>query len=217
MTSLLAWCQECRVCASHHVGRQIRPLLTPNPVSRPFDRVVVNVIQLPKTTKGNMYAVVFMDYLTKWPEVHVFATSDQTAVTITHLLMEHVIPRHGVPAELLSDRGKAFLSRLMSVVYKLMGIHKTNTPAYHLHTDGLVEQFNHTLIAMLAKTSSCHETDWDDQLPFVLFAYQSNVQHSTRESPFSFCMVVIPDSLPRKPYLHPLIGQKKTWMTTGPN
>ena len=52
--------------ASRHVGRQIQPLLnTPIPVSRPFDRVGVDVIQLPKTIKENKYPVVLMDYLTK--------------------------------------------------------------------------------------------------------------------------------------------------------
>jgi hypothetical protein len=54
----------------------------------------VDVIQFPKSSRGNQYAVVFVDYLTKWPEV--FA--------------------------LLSDRGAAFLSKVMKEVNQLMGI-----------------------------------------------------------------------------------------------
>ena len=49
-----SWCCECRVCASHHVGKQVRPPITPIPVSGPFDRVGVDVLQLPKTTRGNI-------------------------------------------------------------------------------------------------------------------------------------------------------------------
>ena len=52
-----------------------------------------------------------MDYLTKWPEV--FAVPDQTALTIAQLLVDEVICWHGVPAELLSDQGKPFLSELL--------------------------------------------------------------------------------------------------------
>jgi len=37
----------------------------------------------------------------KWPEV--FATSDQTSLTIAELLVKNIVSRHGVPAELLSD------------------------------------------------------------------------------------------------------------------
>ena len=38
--------------------------------------------------------------LTKWSEV--FATPDQTSLTIVELLMKKVISRHGVPTEFLS-------------------------------------------------------------------------------------------------------------------
>ena len=124
-------------CASRQVGRVIKPPLTPIPVAGPFDRVGVDVIQFPKSYEGNQYGIVFVDYLTKWPEV--FAAPDQTSLTIAQLLVDHVICRHGVPAELLSDCGKAFLSSLMEDIYKLMGIHRISTTAYHPQTDGLVE------------------------------------------------------------------------------
>ena len=85
------------------------------------------MVQLPVTKKGHKYAVVFMGYLTTWPEV--FPTKDQTASTIAKLLMEEIICRHGAPAALLSDRGPSFLSGLMQEVYAVMGIHKVNTTA----------------------------------------------------------------------------------------
>ena len=100
------WCKACLVCATRNLGQAIKPTLTITPVGGPFDRVGVDVLQLPKSSSGNRYAVVFMDYLTKWPEV--FATADQSASTIAKLLVEKVISRHGVPKELLSDRGAVF-------------------------------------------------------------------------------------------------------------
>ena len=139
----------CLACASRSVGRPVKPLLTPIPVGGPFDPVGVDVLQLPLTQQGNRYAVVFMDYLTKWPEV--FAVPDQTALTRARLLVEQVISRHGVPSQLLSDRGTVFLSNLLRELCTVMGIKKVNTTAYHPQTDGLVECFNHTLTGMLAK------------------------------------------------------------------
>lgn len=148
----------------------------------PFDRVGVDVIQYPKSSKGNQYAVVFVDYLTKWPEV--LPVKNQTAPVIAKLLVEHIICRHSVPNQLLSDRGTNFLSNPMSEVYFLMGIQKLNTTAYHPQTDGLVERFNCTLTNMLAKTVQSNGKDWDQHLPYVLFAYRSSPQSSTGESPF---------------------------------
>ena len=148
---IACWCRACLSCASRSVGSPVRPPLTPIPVGGPFDRVGVDVLQLPKTKRGNRYTVVFMDYLSKWPEV--FATPDQTAPTIiAKLLVEEIISRHGVPRQLLSDRGPAFLSKLLLAVCDCMGIRKVNTSAYHPQSDGLVERFNRTLTDMLAKS-----------------------------------------------------------------
>ena len=176
------WTRACLVCNTHSPGRAVHSPLTPIPVNGPFDRVGVDVIKFPISRQGNQYAVVFMDYLTKWPEV--YATSDQTAATIANLLVREIVARHGVPSELLSDRGQAFLSGLLKEVQQVLGFKKVNTTAYHPQTDGLVERFNRTLISMLAKTVERDGRDWDQQLPFVLFAYRTSQQQSTLESPF---------------------------------
>ena len=135
-TDIIKWCRACLTCATRQVGRAVKVPLTPIPVSGPFDRMGVDVVQFPKSHSGNQYAVVFVDYLTKWPEV--FPNSDQTALTIAGLLVEEVISRHGVPSELLSDRGCSFLPNLVCEMCKLMGVHKVNTTAYHPQTDGFV-------------------------------------------------------------------------------
>ena len=110
--------------------------------------------------------------------------SNQTAATITCLLVVEIVSRHGVPTQILSDRGKTFLSNLMKEVVKLLGIHQCNATAYHPQTDGLVERFNRTLITMLAKTVDKGGHDWDNCIPYVFFAYRATEQQSTQESPF---------------------------------
>ena len=181
-TDIHLWCAACLACATRGTSRGHRTPLTPIPVAGPFDRVGVDVVQFPKSRAGKQYTVVFVDYLTKWPEV--FATKDQTALTIARLFVEHIVSRHGVPSQLLSDRGPAFLSHLMAEVCHLLGVKKVNTTAYHPQTDGLVERFNRTLTAMLSKTVEESGRDWEDRLPFVLFAYRTSLQESTQESPF---------------------------------
>ena len=180
-TDVRKWCQSCLVCASRHIGKAQKPPLSPIPVAGPFDCLGVDIIQFPCSYDGNKYAIVFMDYLTKWPEV--FPVPNQTAETIARALVE-VISRHGVPAKLLSDRGANFLSDILQEVYKLLGIKKVNTSAYHPQSDGLVERFNRTLTDMLAKTVDQSGRDWDKRIPYVLYAYRTSVQESTKESPF---------------------------------
>jgi hypothetical protein len=66
------------------MGKPVRPGFTPILVGGPFDMMGVDVLQLPKNKRGNKYAIILTDYLTKWPEV--YATEDQTAPTIAKLL-----------------------------------------------------------------------------------------------------------------------------------
>ena len=175
---IIKWSRACKICASRQVGTPIHTPLTPIAVAGPFDRVGIDIIKFPTSSKGNKYAVVVMDYLTKWPEV--FPTRDQTSITIARLLVEQIVPQHGVPVELLSDRGTAFLSKLMEEVYSLLGIRKINTTAYHPQTDGLVERFNRTLTNMLAKKVKKNGKDWDVQLPpHTLNQPHYHFQHTT--------------------------------------
>ena len=84
------WCRACLICVTHQVDQAIKPPLMPIPVAGPFDQVGVNVM----SSSGNQYTVVFIDYLMKCPEV--FATKDQSSLTIARLLVEQLISQHGV-------------------------------------------------------------------------------------------------------------------------
>jgi len=126
--------------------------------------------------------VVFTEYLTKWPEIFAVPTID--AETIAKLLVNEIIPRHGAPRTLLSDRGKNFLSLLVAEVCKLYSIKKVNTTSYHPQTDGLVERMNSTLCQTLSMFVSKNHKDWDVFVPAALFAFRTSPSESTGETPF---------------------------------
>ena len=178
--SFVKCCPECLVVSGS--GRHNLPPLHPIPVSRPFQIVGVDVMELPKTSKGNRCVVVFQDYLTI-----VFALPDQKTHRIGDILVKEVIPFYGVPECLLSDRGTNLLSHLMLDICKVLGIKKLNTTAYHPACDGMVERFNRTLKTMLRKHAAHYGSQWDQHLYGVLWAYRNTPHESTGEKP-SFLM-----------------------------
>ena len=198
------YCRSCLVCAARKgQSRSFKAPLQPLPVGGPFDRVGVDVLLAATSTlDGNQYALVFIDYLTKWVEV--VAIPDQTAETIARMFVELIVCRHGAPWELLSDRGANFLSDLVAAVCNLFDIQKVNTSGYHPQTNWLCERFNSTLIQMLAKTVErllALDMTGTDTCPMfcMLIGWQCKSPH---RSPHSFCyMAETPRCLRLQPSL----------------
>ena len=93
---ILSSVKNCPQCATvTGAGRkQLQPLQS-IPVNHPFQIVGVDIMELPLTTNGNKYAIVFQDLFTKWPMV--YATPDQKAERIAKLLTQEIVPMFGVP------------------------------------------------------------------------------------------------------------------------
>ena len=67
---------------------------------------------------------------------------------------------------------------------ELLGTVKTKTTPYHPRSDGLVERFNRTLLAMLAIFVSQEHDNWDHLLPFMMLAYNTTVHTTTGFTPY---------------------------------
>ena len=172
-------CPECTITTG--MGKHHNPPLHPITVSRPFQIVGLDLMELPQTQKGNKYVIVLQDYLTKWPLV--CAVPNQKTQTVAYVLVEELVSFFGVPEALLSDRGTNLLSHLMKDLCKMLGTTKLNTTAYHPECDGMVERFNRTLKAMLRKHAARFGKQWDRYLSCVLWAYRNTSHESTGEKP----------------------------------
>ena len=178
-TAFAKSCPECAIVMG--TGRRFKPPLQPIPVSRPFQILGIDVMDLPLTERGNKHVVVVQDLFTKWP--FAFAVPDQKTERIARLLAEEVIPWFGVPESLLSDRGTNLLSHLMTDLCRMLGVQKLNTTAYHPQCDGAVERFNRTLKTILRKHAARFGSQWDQYLHGVLWAYWNMPHSSTGEEP----------------------------------
>ena len=97
--------------------------------------------------------------------------------------MDKWLPTFGFPLFLHSDQGKEFHNTMVHNLSELLGTVKTKTTPYHPRSDGLVERFNRSLLAMLAMFVSKEHDNWDDLLPFMMLAYNTTVHTSTGFTP----------------------------------
>ncbi|KAL1267146.1 hypothetical protein QQF64_002821 [Cirrhinus molitorella] len=136
---------------------------------------------LPKSARGHEHILVIVDYDTRYPEA--IPLRKATAKNIAQELFL-LSSRVGIPAEILTDQGTPFMSRLMAGLCRLLRVKQLQTSIYHPQTDGLVERFNQTLKQMLRRVAAEDRRDWDRMLPYVLFGIREVPQASTGFTPF---------------------------------
>ena len=174
-------CYECALCKREKKAKA-SPFAMNDNTARPFHKVSMDVNTMnPRTPRGNIKVLVITDWLTKWAEV--YAIRDETADTIAGCFIDFV-SRHGCPAEVLTDQGRNFESRLMKKILKDLGLDKLRTTAYHPQTNTAVERFNDTLNNMLKVFENGNCDTWDLLLPQIVFAYRTAYHSTIKMSPF---------------------------------
>ncbi|KAG1956974.1 gag-pol fusion protein [Pimephales promelas] len=177
------FCRSCPKCQYTASRRPPKAPLEPLPViGIPFEQLGMDVVgPLERSKTGNRYMLVINDYATRYPEV--FPLKKVTAKNVALCLVQ-LFARVGFPRAIVTDQGSNFMSKLLKQVYQLLGIKGIRTTPYHPQTDGLVERFNQTLKQMLRKFVNDTGADWDQWLPYLLFAYREVPQASLGFSPF---------------------------------
>ena len=182
MTSDIArWCESCDLCEQKKTGPKKSPMQR-NQVSNTLECIAIDILgPLPETDKGNKYILIVGDYFSKWIEG--FSIKDHTAQTVADIIVTEFICRYGVPCRIHTDQGREFESELFSEMCSLLGIIKSRTTPYRPQSDGFIERYNRTLGQMLSMFVNENRSDWDDHLPFLMMAYRSSVQESTKCTP----------------------------------
>ncbi|CAF3990313.1 unnamed protein product, partial [Rotaria sp. Silwood1] len=178
--------KSCITCAQYNPSRQktpgkLRPIKPPEGVWQLVSMDFHGPIN-PPSRRGNKYIICLTDILSKF--VVAKAVRDNTAQTVAKFLKEEIISKFGTPRCILTDNGTHFTSTLMNELIKQIGSTHLYTTPYHPQSNGQIERYNSTMDAKIAALSNIQKTDWDDQLPFVTFNYNTSIHSSTKQVPF---------------------------------
>ena len=137
--------------------------------------------ELPKSKGGVKYAVVAVDYFTNWAEAAPLATI--TTKKIKDFVFNSIVCRFGIPYKLISDNGKQFDSKELRGLCDDLGIKKDFAPV-HPQSNGQTEAVNKIIKHTLKTKLEDSKENWPEELPMVVWSYNTTPKTTTGESPF---------------------------------
>ena len=111
--------------------------------------------ELPESC-GNNAILVVVDHLSK--RIHAIPTvTSVDSEGVARLFLENVWQHHGLPDEIISNRGSAFVSKFSKALATLLGVRLTPSTAHHPQTDGQTECVNQEIKTYLCMVINHHQ------------------------------------------------------------
>ena len=174
-----------RNCASSALGR-VRPLravaaLQLFPATPPFQDVATDLFgPLAKTAAGNEYIMV-TDRFSQL--VRAIPMGKVRAVNCASVLLDYWIGAYGPPDRVLSDGGPQFTAQFWHQECNRLSVEAKVTTPSRTQTNGQAKRFNSTLGRILDHYVAEHPTTWDQLLPALTLAYNTQPHAATKVAP----------------------------------
>jgi hypothetical protein len=182
---------KCTICSKSKSSRH-KPYGTirqPSIPEEPWQSVTMDfIVKLPLSkdpVTGVKYDSILNinDRLTKAAEFIPYKESSN-AEQLAHVILRELVARHGLPREIITDRGSVFTSKFWQSLVAALGVKSKLSTAYHPQTDGQTERTNQTLEQYLRSYINQQQDNWVTMLPMAQFAYNSSKSESTGFTPF---------------------------------
>ncbi|KAH8144565.1 uncharacterized protein LAJ45_11399 [Morchella importuna] len=106
------------------------------------------------------------------------------AAELARLFLQHVWTSHGLPKDIVSDRGTTFTSQFWRTLCNQLDIKPRFSTAFHPQTDGQTERVNAIMEQYLRGYVNYQQDNWSEFLPLAEFAHNNATTEPLGVSPF---------------------------------
>ena len=180
--AIVQWVNNCETCSQRKPGGEIKEPLHKAPIPpRPWHTVAVDLVAMPATADGFIYAFTAIDMFSRWAAV--VPMKSKKALAVCGKLRSLFQNRWtGPPTVILSDNGGEFVVKSVRRLCARFGVQQRFVSPYNPKANGMIERFNQTLIRMLQ--GACKEGgEWVKQLQYIVEEYNMIPHSSTGMTP----------------------------------
>jgi len=134
-------------------------------------------------SEGDDAILIVIDRLTKMGHF-LPCTKGMNAWQFSEHFIKEIFRLHGLPKDIITDRGSIFTSDLWKETTKQLGIERRLRTAFHPQTDGQTERTNSTLEQYLRAYVNYQRDNWKELLPMAEFTYNNGYQESIKRTHF---------------------------------
>lgn len=184
-TDVQTFVSACPVCAQNKGSNRPPPgYLQPLPIPRrPWSHLSLDFVSGLPPSKGMTVVLTVVDRFSKFAR-YLPLPKLPTAKETAELLVSVVFTVHGLPLDIVSDRGSQFTSAVWKSFCRAIGATVSLTSGFHPQANGQAERANQKLETTLRCLASSNPTSWTSQLPWVEYAHNTLPTSATGLSPF---------------------------------
>jgi transposase InsO family protein len=184
-TFIRDYIRTCDTCqrtkpSRHKPYGPLQPLPIPE---RPWSSISLDHITDLPPSNGYDSILVVVCRLTKMAHF-IPCLSTDTSEDFAHLFEKNIHRLHGLPKDIVSDRGTLFTSNFWRDVCQQLDITRNLSTAFHPQSDGQTERVNAIVEQYLRAYSDYLQTNWASMLSLAEFAYNNTISASTGMTPF---------------------------------
>ncbi|KAG1927055.1 retrotransposable element [Pimephales promelas] len=179
----------CSICAqTKSSNKPPAGLLRPLPIpSRPWSHIALDFVTGLPRSAGNTVILTVVDRFSKaahFIPLPKLPSAQETA----QIMVDHVFKIHGLPLDIVSDRGPQLTSQVWREFCRQIGASASLSSGFHPQTNGQAERTNQILGRMLRCLTSQNPVSWCDQLSWAEYAHNSLPSSATGFSQFEGCL-----------------------------